>query len=146
MLDPLLDGNVEDDLGRDALILRGYSAPDLDRVLALVGRAVHKRRQAPPGVQDQARAVPQRTPAAGCHIRPGTHRTAPVMLYDAKFAQQFAKDLLAEGIYVIGFFYPVVPQGQARIRTQMSAAHTREQIDQAVAAFVKVGKKLGVIG
>ena len=67
------------------------------------------------------------------------------MLYDAKLAQQFAHDLLDEGIYVIGFFFPVVAQGQARIRTQMSAAHTREQIDRAVAAFVKVGKKLGVL-
>jgi glycine C-acetyltransferase len=82
---------------------------------------------------------------AGFEIKPGTHPIAPVMLYDAKLAQQFAKDLLGEGIYVIGFFYPVVPQGQARIRTQMSAAHTHEQIDQAVAAFTKVGKKLGVI-
>ncbi|MCE7950020.1 MAG: glycine C-acetyltransferase [Xanthomonadales bacterium PRO7] len=82
---------------------------------------------------------------AGFDIKPGTHPIAPVMLYDAKLAQQFAKDLLDEGIYVIGFFFPVVAQGQARIRTQMSAAHTREQIDQAVAAFTKVGKKLGVL-
>ena len=67
------------------------------------------------------------------------------MLGDAKLAQEFASQLLDEGIYVIGFFYPVVPQGQARIRTQMSAAHTREQIDRAVAAFVKVGVKLGVV-
>ncbi len=82
---------------------------------------------------------------AGFDIRPGTHPIAPVMLYDAKLAQQFAAELLDEGIYVIGFFYPVVPQDQARIRTQLSAAHTREQIDQAVAAFVKVGRRLGVI-
>jgi glycine C-acetyltransferase len=82
---------------------------------------------------------------AGFDIKPGTHPIAPVMLYDAKLAQQFAKDLLDEGIYAIGFFYPVVPQGQARIRTQMSAAHSREHIDRAVAAFVKVGKKLGVV-
>jgi glycine C-acetyltransferase len=67
------------------------------------------------------------------------------MLHDAKLAQQFARDLLDEGIYVIGFFYPVVPQGQARIRTQISAAHSVAQIDQAVDSFVKVGKKLGVI-
>ncbi len=83
--------------------------------------------------------------AAGFDIRPGTHPIAPVMLYDAKLAQEFAAQLLDEGIYVIGFFYPVVPQDQARIRTQLSAAHTREQIDQAVAAFVKVGRRLGVI-
>jgi len=83
---------------------------------------------------------------AGFDIKPGTHPIVPVMLYDAKLAQQFAHELLNEGIYVIGFFYPVVPQGQARIRTQMSAAHTREQIDRAVEAFVRVGRKLGVIG
>ena len=87
----------------------------------------------------------KRMTEAGFDIRPGTHPIAPVMLHDAKLAQLFARDLLDEGIYVIGFFFPVVAQGQARIRTQMSAVHTREQIDQAVAAFVKVGKKLGVI-
>ncbi len=83
--------------------------------------------------------------AAGFELRPGNHPIVPVMLHDAKLAQQFATDLLREGIYVIGFFFPVVPQGQARIRTQMSAAHTPEQIDRAVAAFTKVGRKLGVI-
>ncbi len=83
--------------------------------------------------------------AAGFDLKPGHHAIVPVMLYDAKLAQAFATELLEEGIYVIGFFYPVVPQGQARIRTQMSAAHTPEQIDRAVAAFTKVGRKLGVI-
>ncbi|PZQ19927.1 MAG: glycine C-acetyltransferase [Rhodanobacter denitrificans] len=83
---------------------------------------------------------------AGFDLKPGRHPIVPVMLYDAKLAQRFAAELLEEGIYVIGFFFPVVPQGQARIRTQMSAAHTREQIDQAVDAFVRVGKRLGVIG
>lgn len=83
--------------------------------------------------------------AAGFDLKPGQHAIVPVMLYDAKLAQQFAADLLEEGIYVIGFFYPVVPQGQARIRTQMSAAHTPEQIDRAVEAFIKVGRKLGVL-
>ena len=67
------------------------------------------------------------------------------MLGDAKLAQQFAARLLDEGIYVTGFFYPVVPQGQARIRTQMSAAHTPEQIERAIAAFIKIGKQLNVI-
>jgi glycine C-acetyltransferase len=67
------------------------------------------------------------------------------MLYDAKLAQDFARELLEEGIYVIGFFFPVVPKGQARIRVQLSAAHTHENLQQAVAAFVKVGKKLGVL-
>jgi len=96
-------------------------------------------------VNDNALYFRKRMIEAGFDIRPGTHPIAPVMLYDAKVAQAFAKELLDEGIYVIGFFYPVVPQGQARIRTQMSAAHTREQIDRAVAAFVKVGRKLGVL-
>jgi glycine C-acetyltransferase len=67
------------------------------------------------------------------------------MLYDAALSQQFADRLLEEGIYVIGFFYPVVPQGQARIRVQLSAAHTQEHLDRAIAAFAKVGKELGVI-
>jgi len=67
------------------------------------------------------------------------------MLYDAPLAQQFAAKLLDEGVYVIGFFFPVVPKGLARIRTQMSAAHTKEDLDLAVAAFAKVGRELGVI-
>jgi glycine C-acetyltransferase len=96
-------------------------------------------------VNDNALYFRQRMTEAGFDIRPGTHPIAPVMLYDAKLAQAFARALLDEGIYVIGFFYPVVPEGQARIRTQMSAAHTREQIDRAVAAFVKVGRELGVL-
>ena len=96
-------------------------------------------------VNDNALYFRKRMTEAGFDIRPGTHPIAPVMLYDAKLAQAFAKELLDEGIYVIGFFYPVVPQGQARIRTQMSAAHSHEQIDRAVTAFVKVAKKLGVL-
>ncbi|HEV7123747.1 MAG TPA: glycine C-acetyltransferase [Rhodanobacter sp.] len=83
--------------------------------------------------------------AAGFDIKPGVHPIVPVMIHDAKKAQAMASDLLDEGIYVTGFFFPVVPQGQARIRTQMSAAHTRSQLDQAIAAFTKVGRKLGVI-
>jgi glycine C-acetyltransferase len=67
------------------------------------------------------------------------------MLYDAKLSQNFADKLLDEGIYVIGFFYPVVPKGQARIRVQLSAAHEKEHLDKAIAAFEKVGKELGVI-
>ncbi len=83
--------------------------------------------------------------AAGFDLKPGEHPIVPVMLYDAPLAQRFAQRLLEEGIYAIGFFYPVVPQGQARIRTQMSAAHSREDLEQAVAAFVKVGRELDVI-
>ena len=81
----------------------------------------------------------------GFTLQPGEHPIVPVMLYDAPLAQEFAARLLEEGVYVVGFFFPVVPQGKARIRTQMSAAHTREDLDFAVAAFEKVGKQLGVI-
>ena len=81
----------------------------------------------------------------GFKLQAGEHPIIPVMLFEAPLAQEFAKRLLDEGVYVIGFFFPVVPQGQARIRTQMSAAHTREDIDHAVAAFAKVGRELGVI-
>jgi len=83
--------------------------------------------------------------AAGFDIKDGDSAIVPVMLYDARLSQVFADKLLEEGIYVIGFFYPVVPKDQARIRVQLSAAHTPEHIDQAVAAFTKVGKSLGVI-
>ena len=83
--------------------------------------------------------------AAGFDIKPGVHPISPVMLYDAPLAQKFAARLLEEGIYAIGFFFPVVPQGQARIRTQMSAAHTREHLDRAIAAFIKIGRELGVV-
>ncbi len=82
---------------------------------------------------------------AGFDILPGEHPIVPIMLYDAKLSQAFADRLLGEGIYVIGFFYPVVPKGQARIRVQLSAAHEREHLERAVTAFTKVGKELGVI-
>jgi len=82
---------------------------------------------------------------AGFDIKPGSHPITPIMLYDAVLAQQMAAKLLDEGVYVIGFFYPVVPKGQARIRVQISAAHTREHLDKAIEAFTKVGKELGVI-
>ncbi|TDQ75956.1 glycine C-acetyltransferase [Sphingobacterium yanglingense] len=83
--------------------------------------------------------------AAGFDIKPGFHPIVPVMLYDAKLAQEFAAKMLEEGIYVIGFYYPVVPQGKARIRVQISAAHDRAHLDKAIAAFTKVGKALDVI-
>ncbi|WP_236974353.1 glycine C-acetyltransferase [Membranihabitans maritimus] len=82
---------------------------------------------------------------AGFDIVPGIHPIVPIMLYEANIAQEFATRLLNEGIYVIGFFYPVVPKGKARIRVQLSAAHEEEHIEKAVAAFYKVGKELGVI-
>jgi glycine C-acetyltransferase len=83
--------------------------------------------------------------AAGFDLKPGEHAIVPVMLYDAKLSQQFADALLKEGIYVIGFFFPVVPRDQARIRVQLSAAHEIHHIDKAIAAFTKVGKALGVV-
>jgi glycine C-acetyltransferase len=83
--------------------------------------------------------------AAGFDLKPGVHPIVPVMLYDAKLAQQFAARLLEHGVYAIGFFFPVVPKGQARIRVQMSAAHDREHLDRAIAAFSAVGRELGVI-
>ena len=79
------------------------------------------------------------------NIVPGVHPIVPIMLYDAKLSQVFADKMLAEGIYVIGFFYPVVPKDKARIRVQVSGAHTKEHLDKAIAAFTKVGKELGVI-
>ena len=83
--------------------------------------------------------------AAGFDIKPGFHPIVPVMLYDAKIAQNFAAKMLEEGIYVIGFFFPVVPKGLARIRIQISAGHEQHHLDTAIAAFIKVGKELGVI-
>ena len=82
---------------------------------------------------------------AGFDIKPGVHPISPVMLYDAPLAQRFAERLLEEGIYAIGFFFPVVAKGQARIRTQMSAAHTREHLDRAIDAFIRIGHELGVV-
>ncbi len=82
---------------------------------------------------------------AGFDIKPGEHPIVPIMLYDAPLAQQMAEQLLAKGIYVVGFFYPVVPKGQARIRVQLSAAHERHHLDQAIAAFTDAGHSLGVL-
>ena len=82
---------------------------------------------------------------AGFDIIPGEHPIVPIMLYDAPLAQEFAAKLLKEGIYVIGFFFPVVAKGKARIRVQISAAHEQAHLEQAVAAFTKVGKELGVL-
>ncbi len=96
-------------------------------------------------LQDNTRYFREKMAAAGFALKPGNHPIVPVMLHDAPLAQEFAKRLLEEGIYAVGFFFPVVPQGQARIRTQMSAAHTREHLDRAIAAFTKVGRELGVI-
>lgn len=83
--------------------------------------------------------------AAGFDIKPGDSPIVPIMLYDAALSQKFADKLLEEGIYAIGFFYPVVAKGAARIRTQISAAHSKEDLDKAAAAFIKIGRELGVI-
>ena len=83
--------------------------------------------------------------AAGFDIKPTQSAICAVMLYDAPLSQKFAAKMAEEGIFVTGFYYPVVPKGQARIRVQLSAAHEREQLDRAVAAFVKVGRELGVL-
>ena len=96
-------------------------------------------------LEDNTRWFRESMTAAGFDIIPGEHPIVPIMLYEAPLAQQFAAELLKEGIYVIGFFYPVVPKGKARIRVQLSAAHEREHLEKAVAAFTKVGKKLGVV-
>jgi glycine C-acetyltransferase len=94
---------------------------------------------------ENTRHFRQQMTAAGFTLKAGDHPICPVMLFDAPLAQKFAERLLEEGIYAIGFFFPVVPKGQARIRTQMSAAHSRAQLDQAITAFTRVGQELGVI-
>ena len=96
-------------------------------------------------LEANARYFKEGVKKSGFDIKEGDSAIVPIMLYDAKLSQEFANRLLAEGIYVIGFFYPVVPKGQARIRVQLSAAHETEHLDKAIAAFDKIGKELGVI-
>jgi glycine C-acetyltransferase len=96
-------------------------------------------------LEENTRYFREKITAAGFDIKPGTHPIVPIMLYDAVVSQKMAEKLLEKGIYVIGFYYPVVPKGQARIRVQISAAHTRAHLDHAIAAFIEVGKELGVI-
>jgi glycine C-acetyltransferase len=96
-------------------------------------------------LEDNTRYFRKAMTDAGFDILPGEHPIVPIMLYDAPLAQEFAARLLQEGIYVIGFFYPVVPTGKARIRVQISASHEPEHLERAVAAFTKVGQELGVL-
>ncbi|HEU4382707.1 MAG TPA: glycine C-acetyltransferase [Anaeromyxobacteraceae bacterium] len=96
-------------------------------------------------VWENAARFRERMAAAGFRLKPGTHPIVPIMLGEAKLAVDVARDLLAEGIYVIGFSYPVVPKGEARIRVQLSAAHTPEMVDRAVEAFVAVGRRRGLV-
>jgi glycine C-acetyltransferase len=96
-------------------------------------------------LENNTRYFREKMTAAGFDIKPGVHPIVPIMLYEAKLAQEFAAKLLEEGIYVIGFYYPVVPQGKARIRVQLSAAHNQDHLDKAITAFTKAGKELGVL-
>ncbi len=96
-------------------------------------------------LEENTRYFREKMTAAGFDIKPGIHPITPIMLYDAVLAQKLAARMLEEGIYVIGFFFPVVPKGQARIRVQISAAHEREHLDKAIAAFTKAGKELGIL-
>jgi glycine C-acetyltransferase len=96
-------------------------------------------------LEENNKYIRSKMEAAGFDLVGADAAIVPVMLYDAKLAQTMANDLLKEGIYVIGFFFPVVPKEKARIRVQLSAAHSKEHIDKAVAAFIKVGKNLNII-
>lgn len=96
-------------------------------------------------LEDNTTYFREKMTAAGFDIKPGEHPIVPIMLYDAPLSQQFAEKLLQKGIYVIGFYYPVVPKGQARIRVQVSAVHERSHLDKAISAFIEVGKELGVL-
>ncbi len=111
------------------------------RVLDLLSGSTHLRDK----LEDNTRYFRSEMTAAGFDILPGEHPIVPIMLYDAPLAQQMAAALLEEGIYVIGFFFPVVPKGKARIRVQISAGHDRTHLEKAVAAFTSVGRKLGVL-
>lgn len=110
-------------------------------VLRMIGTTTELRDK----LEENTKYFREQMTSAGFDIKPGVHPICPIMLYDAPLAQQMATRLLDEGIYVIGFFYPVVAKGQARIRVQISAAHERHHLDKAIAAFTKVGKELGVI-
>jgi glycine C-acetyltransferase len=120
-----------------APVIAAVSLGILDRMEA--GDALRKK------LRDNARHFRAAMTKLGFSLLPGEHPIIPIMLGEAKLAQEMAARLMDEGVYVIGFFFPVVPKGQARIRTQMSAAHERDDVDLAVAAFAKVGRALGVI-
>lgn len=96
-------------------------------------------------LEHNTRYFREKMTSAGFDVKPGVHPIVPIMLYEAPLAQEFAAKMLEEGIYVIGFYFPVVPKGKARIRVQLSAAHEQDHLDKAIAAFTKVGKSLGVI-
>ena len=112
-----------------------------NKVFDILGQTTEFRDQ----LEENATYFRTKMVEAGFDIKPGDSPIVPVMLYDAPLAQEFAAQLLKEGIYVIGFFYPVVPKGEARIRVQLSAGHTKEQLDKAINAFIKIGKSLNVL-
>lgn len=111
------------------------------KVFEMLGRTTELRDK----LEENTKYFREKMTQQGFEIKPGVHPIVPIMLYEEKVAHDFARDLLAEGIYVIGFSYPVVPRGQARIRVQLSAGHERKHLDKAIEAFAKVGKKHGVI-
>ncbi|MEN0006584.1 MAG: aminotransferase class I/II-fold pyridoxal phosphate-dependent enzyme, partial [Bacteroidota bacterium] len=111
------------------------------KVLDLISSSTHLRDK----LEDNTHFFRKEMTNAGFDIIPGEHPIVPIMLYDAKLSQEFANKLLDEGIYVIGFFYPVVPKEKARIRVQLSAGHEQEHLERAIEAFTKVGKELGVV-
>ncbi|MBN1434722.1 glycine C-acetyltransferase [Candidatus Fermentibacterales bacterium] len=112
------------------------------RVIDLISKTTERRDK----LEWNTKYFRERITAAGLNVRPGETPIVPVMLYNAKLANDMARDMYAEGIYVIGFFFPVVPAGAARIRVQLSAAHEKEHIDKCVEAFRKVGNKYGILG
>jgi len=112
------------------------------KVLDLISHTTERRDK----LEANTKYFREKMTAAGFDIRPGEHPIVPVMLYNAKLAQDFSRDLYDEGIYAIGFSFPVLPKGQARIRVQLSAAHEQEHLDKAIAAFTKVGAKYGILG
>ena len=120
-------------------------APSIAAASVAVLRLLSRTTELKDRLMTNARRFRDAMTAAGFDLKPGEHPIVPIMLYEEKLAHDFASRLLDEGIYVIGFSYPVVPKGQARIRVQLSAAHTPEMVDRAVAAFERVGRHLGVL-
>jgi glycine C-acetyltransferase len=112
------------------------------KVLELIGKSTERRDR----LEQSTMYFREKMTKAGFDIREGVHPIVPIMLYNAKLAQDVARDLYNEGIYVIGFFFPVVPQGQARIRVQISADHDRSHLDKAIAAFTAIGEKYKILG
>jgi glycine C-acetyltransferase len=112
------------------------------KVLDIISKTTDRRDK----LEESTNYFREKMTAAGFDIREGVHPIVPIMLYNAKLAQDMARDLYSEGIYVIGFSFPVVPKGQARIRVQISAAHDKEHLDKAIAAFTKIGGKYEILG